>query len=88
MTSFGYIFGLYYCVSFYSIAFIANHFILVNQQRHIIITLVWVRINCKIENGKTRFTSWGKSMTESKCYNYLDSEMKDMNRDMNRERWC
>ena len=43
--------------------------IMANQQRHIIITLVWVRIHCEIENGKTRFTSWGKSMTESKCYN-------------------
>ena len=58
-----------------------------NQQRYKIITLVWVRIHCEIKNGKTRFKSWGKSMTEFKCYNQLDSETKDMNRGMNRERW-
>ena len=34
-----------------------------------------------------QFTSWGKSVTEFKCYNYLNSETKGMNQDMNREGW-
>ena len=42
-----------------------RYFIMANRQRHIIITLAWIRIHCEIKNGKTRFTSWGKSMTES-----------------------
>ena len=58
-----------------------NCFIMRNQQKHIIVTLVWVRTHCEIKNGKTTFTSWGKSMAEFKCYNYLDSETKDMNRE-------
>ena len=52
-----------------------------NQQRHITITLVWVRIHCEIKNGKTRFTSWGNSMTPNATTSCIQKQ------DMNRERW-
>ena len=42
---------------------------------------LWVSIHFEIkmnQNGKTRFTSWRKSMTEFKFYNQLDPGTKDI----------